>query len=158
MRKSRKGILTLVEETAKALERARSAGGLLVVTDRERTMLNTIFFIWLHTHDMSVAAEDFAVTRPRDRRLVYARVFALDCVEFFDDIQSLIKTTMHSDAVSGTTDEAQQTLFAAARLLRPVRRTYEPLLKSIRVNVIAHRDHAAILNLNTLVVRLSAAD
>src|SRR5471030_2876873 len=93
---------------------------------------------------MAVFTEDFAVTRLRSRKLVYARVLATHCAGFFKDLPELIKSTMHIDVSEAADAEAQEALLAAVRLLRPIRRKYATKLDFIRNNALAHREHDAV--------------
>jgi hypothetical protein len=149
-RKNRTAILKGVKATSTALESARSSGGRSLITDRERAVLNAMLFMWLHAHDMSVFVEDFAVARLRSRKLVYARVLAVHCASVFKDVPMIIKATIHSDANDAATDKAQQALLAAAKGLSPIRRKYEPMLRYIRKNALAHREHDALKQLEII--------
>ena len=112
-------------------------------------MLNAFLYISLHGQDMAVLAEDFGAARAHARKRVYARVLALQCVEFFDDVPKLIKDTVHSDAALLGALEGRALLDATARL-RPIRRKYEILLRTIRNASIAHRDLDAIKQLESM--------
>jgi len=108
-----------------------------------------MLYISLDAQDMATFAEDFVGTRTHARKRAYARVLALQCVAIFDDTPKLIKDTVHSDATLLAAAEGRALLDGVGRL-RPIRRRYEKLLRSLRNNAIAHRDLDAIKQLDTI--------
>ena len=149
LRKAQRQSTALVQATSIALRAVTTQRAALLIKDHEKKMLNACLYIALQTQDMNVLAEDFGATRTHVRKRIYARVLAVQCVTFFDDIPVLIRETVQSDA--GLLASADgRALLTTARQLRPIRHKYEPLLRSIRNTAIAHRDREAIKQLESM--------
>jgi hypothetical protein len=148
-RRSQRQHAKLIKSGAESLRAATSVHGSRIVTNQERVALNAFLFISLHSHDLAVFAEDFVGARLDARKRVYARVIAVRCLAFFEQITSLVRDTVRADAALHATVEGNA-LFAAAAGLRPIRRKYEKVLRTIRNTSIAHLDVDAIKQWETI--------
>ncbi len=111
-------------------------------------IINLAQFVTLVNSDLHFIMIDLHNAKNPLKQKVYARLLALTIVECFDDLSFLLGKSHRSTLQKiGITSETYEKLDRISESLNKLRRAHEPLLRSIRNYVIAHRDHNAKVQL-----------
>jgi hypothetical protein len=139
MRRNQRGASALVKMTADLLRNLSTEIASRFITKHHLIVINGFLYVMIHSSDLSILTEDFALARLHSRKRVYARLIAVHAIALFDGAPEIMKQITESNPAFGDSMEGQA-LLAVAAGMRPIRKTYDRKLRQMRNTVFAHRE------------------